>query len=333
MKLNLKLAEKSYDIIIERGSLNHIGDYVDLERKVMIITDEGVPKEYAERVKAQCKEGYIKTVCQGEGAKSFPVFEELCRCVLEKAFTRRDLIIAVGGGVIGDLAGFVASSYMRGIDFVNIPTTSLSQIDSSIGGKVAINLDGVKNIIGAFYQPKCVIVDSDTLKTLPKRHFNNGLVEAVKAGMIYDEELFSIFEKENIEENTDEIIRRSLLVKKDVVEKDEKEQSLRKILNFGHTVGHGVESYYGLSGLLHGEAVAVGMMAMSGDGLKERLKKVFDKLQINAEMPYDKEAVFELIKKDKKSSGKKITVVEVQKIGEAILKDIDLSEAKNYLKG
>lgn len=333
MKLKVELKEKSYDIIIEKGSIGRVSDYVNLERKVMIITDDGVPKEYAEAVKAQCKEGFIHTVKQGEGAKSFPVFEELCCDLLSHSFSRKDLVVAVGGGVVGDLAGFVAASYMRGIDFVNIPTTTLSQIDSSIGGKVAINLEGVKNIIGAFYQPKCVIVDSDTLKTLPLRHFNNGLVEAVKAGMIYDRELFSIFEKADVKESLDEIITRSLMVKKDVVEKDEKEQSLRKILNFGHTIGHGVESYYNLSGLYHGEAVAVGMMPMTAPDLRERLSNVFKKIDINAFMPYDKEEVEKLVAKDKKAGNGRVTIVTVDEIGKANLKEIDLFEIKAYLKG
>ena len=142
----------------------------------------------------------------GEGAKSFPVFEHLCTKLLEHGFTRKDLVIAVGGGVVGDLAGFAAASYMRGIDFYNVPTTVLSQVDSSVGGKTAVNFNGVKNIIGAFYQPKAVLIDPETLKTLSKRHFSNGLAEAVKMSLTFDKELFELFETSDAHENIEKII-------------------------------------------------------------------------------------------------------------------------------
>ena len=226
MQLSVNLKEKSYDIIIEHGVLNRIGNFADLNRKVLIISDTGVPMEYVNTIMKQCPQGYYHIVQQGEGAKSFPVYEELCRKLLELNFTRTDCIIALGGGVIGDLAGFVASTYLRGIEFIGIPTTTLSQIDSSIGGKVAINLEHVKNIIGCFYHPSVVLIDPETLKTLPKRHFVNGLVEAVKAGLIYDASILDLFEHGNPETQVDEIIYRSLLVKKAVVEQDEKEQNI-----------------------------------------------------------------------------------------------------------
>lgn len=237
-----------------------------------------MPEEHVRTVMEQCANATVMTVQHGEGAKSFPVFEDVCRKLLALKFGRRDLLIAVGGGVVGDLGGFAAACYMRGIRFVNMPTTSLSQIDSSIGGKTAINLDGVKNSIGAFYQPELVVADPDVLSTLPRRHLNNGLVEAVKAGLIGDAALFSLFEETDVYSRIDEIIYRSLCVKKRVVEQDEKETGLRKTLNFGHTIGHGVESVYGLSGLLHGESVAVGMLPMIGNSaLRERVRKDFQK--------------------------------------------------------
>ncbi|MEG0692382.1 MAG: 3-dehydroquinate synthase family protein, partial [Oscillospiraceae bacterium] len=244
---------------------------------------------------------------------------------------RKDLVVALGGGVMGDLAGFVAASYMRGIEFCNIPTTTLSQIDSSIGGKVAINLNGVKNIIGAFYQPSVVIIDHDTLTTLPKRHYNNGLVEAIKAGLIYDKGLYGLFCADD-ELDIDEIIYRSLLVKKVVVEQDETEQNLRQILNFGHTIGHGIESVYGLGELLHGEAVAIGMLPMIEDEtIKESLKKVYDRLSIKSEIDYDKEKVYDVMTRDKKSNGSSITIVKVKEIGKAKLCQINKQDLKNYI--
>ena len=299
----------------------------------MIVTDKGVPEKYMNIVKAQCPNGYSIAVEQGEGAKSFKVFEEVCRKLLDLGFHRNDLIIALGGGVIGDLAGFAAASYMRGIDFINIPTTTLSQIDSSIGGKTAINLGDTKNIIGAFYQPKGVFIDLEVLKTLPERHYYNGLVEALKAGLIYDRELFEIFENKNIDENLQEIIYRALLVKKDVVEKDEKEENLRKILNFGHTVGHGIEGFFHLKDVLHGEGVAMGMLPMIEDEeLRERTKKILKKMNIDTDIKYDREKVFELMLKDKKSDQDKITLVKVKELGKAELVKVPIEKCKNYLK-
>ena len=195
MIINVGLQTNSYDIVLQRGALDRVGEYLDLDRRVLIVTDEGVPSEYAEKVARASKAPLTVTVKQGEGSKSFATLETLCRAMLQNGFTRSDCVVAVGGGVVGDLSGFAAASYMRGIDFYNIPTTVLSEVDSSIGGKVAINLDNVKNIIGAFYQPKKVIIDPETLKTLPKRQIANGLAEAVKMGLTGDAELFGIFEK------------------------------------------------------------------------------------------------------------------------------------------
>ena len=333
MKRRIELREKSDDIHIEKGILHKIKEYINLDRKVMIVTDKGVPEKYMNIVKAQCPNGYSIAVEQGEGAKSFKVFEEVCRKLLDLGFHRNDLIIALGGGVIGDLAGFAAASYMRGIDFINIPTTTLSQIDSSIGGKTAINLGDTKNIIGAFYQPKGVFIDLEVLKTLPERHYYNGLVEALKAGLIYDRELFEIFENKNIDENLQEIIYRALLVKKDVVEKDEKEENLRKILNFGHTVGHGIEGFFHLKDVLHGEGVAMGMLPMIEDEeLRERTKKILKKMNIDTDIKYDREKVFELMLKDKKSDQDKITLVKVKELGKAELVKVPIEKCKNYLK-
>lgn len=332
MNITVNLEAKTYDIVIERGAMKHLADFIDLNRKVLVISDDGVPKEHIDTVLSQCKQGYSHIVKQGEGAKSFSVFQELCEVLLQYNFGRKDLVIAVGGGVIGDLAGFVASSYMRGISFVNIPTTTLSQIDSSIGGKVAINLNHVKNIIGTFYHPDVVIVDSDTLSTLPIRHYNNGLVEAIKAGLIYDEKLFELMETTDIYEHVDEIIYRCLLVKKSIVEQDEKEQSLRKILNFGHTIGHAIETVYGLSELYHGECVAIGMIPMLEDeDLKNRTLAIYKKLSIQATAAYDKKQVMDIMCKDKKTHGSMITIIKVKTLGKAELHDIEMLELESYL--
>ena len=332
MKLHVDLKENGYDIILERGCLYRVSDYIDLKRKVMIITDDGVPLSYAKTVQEQCQKGYIHIIKQGEESKSLSVFQELCEDLLSHGFSRKDCIVALGGGVVGDVSGYVAASYMRGIDVIQIPKTTLSQIDSSIGGKVAINLQEVKNIIGAFYQPKAVFIDPDTLKTLPIRHFRNGLVEALKAGLIQDKELFALFESESIEEHLEDILYRSLLVKKKVVEQDEKELGLRKILNFGHTIGHAIESYYHLDSYLHGECVSMGMLYFIEDEkLKERVFNVYKKLHMPAIPSFDKEKVYQLLCKDKKANGNTITIVKVKECGKAVLEDMHLEDIKKYL--
>ena len=208
--LHLDLGERGYDINIGRGLIDKAGEIFDLNRRVIIVTDSGVPTEYAERVKASCRDAKIITVKQGEESKSVEEFKLLCEEMLSFGMTRTDCVVAVGGGVVGDLAGFAAASFMRGIDFYNIPTTLLSQVDSSIGGKTAINLGGVKNIVGAFYQPKGVIIDPNVLKTLPERQISSGLAEAIKMSMTSDKELFELIACEDIEENIESIITSSL---------------------------------------------------------------------------------------------------------------------------
>lgn len=326
MKLHVNLKENSYDIWMERGILNHIGEHFPLQRKVLIIRDENVPYAHYETIASQCLNANEYTLKSGEASKCFEVYEDILRYLMKLHFTRKDCIIALGGGVCGDLSGFVASSYMRGIPFIQVPTTTLSQIDSSIGGKVAINVDEVKNIVGAFYQPKAVFIDLNVLDTLPKRHFYNGLIEALKAGLIYDEKLFKIFEEEDVATHLDEIIYRALCVKKDVVEQDEKEQHLRKILNFGHTIGHGIESYYHLSDYYHGECVAMGMLYFMSDDLKERTLRIYDKLHLPFTNDYDRKVVFEIMKNDKKASSKAISIIEVQQLGKAEIKELSFDD-------
>lgn len=314
-KIAVSLNDASYDVTVKRGALKEAGKLFNLECKVLIVTDDGVPSEYAKAVAAQCKETYIYTIEQGEKSKSLPVFQKLLSFMLQKNFSRKDAVVAVGGGVVGDLAGFTASAYMRGINFYNIPTTILSQVDSSIGGKTAVNLDNIKNIVGAFYQPMGVIIDANVLSTLPKRQISNGLAEAIKAAVIADEELFEIFENGNIEENLEKIIYRSLDFKRKVVEKDEKESGLRRILNFGHTIGHGIESEEELNGLYHGECVALGMIPMCSENVRQRLIPVLKKAGLPTEFEFNKETLSAAISHDKKSSGKNINAVITDKIG------------------
>lgn len=339
MKLTMRLGPRSYDIILKRGALANLSQLVNLERRVFIITDSGVPAQYAETVKAQCKTGVIYTIPQGEGSKNLKTFERLLNAMLEHGFTRSDVVVAVGGGVVGDLAGFVAASYMRGVDFINCPTTTLSQIDSSIGGKVAVDLGAAKNIVGAFWQPKLVMVDPDTLTTLPRRHYVNGLAESVKMSLTSDAELFELFETADIDANIEEIIRRSLLIKKQVVEKDETEQGVRAILNFGHTLGHGIEAVKGISGrrkngLYHGECVALGMLPMiESPALKKRVRAVYRKLGLPARASYNKEKVLSYMMHDKKARGESITLVKVPGAGCWRLDKVPMTELERIVMG
>ena len=330
MIINVELRENSYNIVIERGALNKINELISTDRKVLIVTDSGVPAQYSESVARNVKDGHIVTIPQGESSKSIDNLQFLCKKMLELGFTRKDCVVAVGGGVVGDLAGFAASVYMRGIDFYNVPTTVLSQVDSSVGGKVAVNFEGVKNILGAFYQPKTVIIDPDVLDTLDKRQISNGLAEAVKMGLTSDLELFELFEKDDPYQFIDEIIARSISIKKHIVELDEKESNLRKVLNFGHTVGHGFESEQ-IGSLLHGECVALGMLFMCSDRVKERLIPVLQSLQLPTHIDFDRSKVLSAIAHDKKSTNSGISVVFVPKIGEYLLKEMSLQEIEQLI--
>ncbi len=323
VKVNIKNAE--YEIVTEKGALSHIEDYINLNRSIMIVTDSNIPQSYVNAILSKSKNGFVYTIEPGEKSKTLDSFRAILELMLEKGFVRSDAVVAVGGGVVGDLAGFVAASYMRGIDFYNIPTTVLSQLDSSIGGKVAVNLNTIKNIIGAFYQPKKVIIDRNTLDSLDSRQIANGLAEGIKMGLTSDESLFEIFEKDDYLDHLDSIIEKSLMVKKAVVEEDEKETGLRKILNFGHTVGHGIESV--ASGeLYHGECVALGMLYMSDDKVRERLVPVLKRVGLPTEHSYNEENIISAMMHDKKLKGSTISAVFVNKIGEGEIKDVPTGE-------
>ncbi len=337
MTIHINLDENSYDIIVERGILEKADMHLNLNRRVLIVTDSGVPAQYAEKLSSLCKESVVCTIPMGEGSKSLDTFGTLLQTMLENGFSRKDCVVAVGGGVVGDISGFAASAYMRGIDFYNIPTTLLSQIDSSIGGKTAINFGGVKNIVGAFYQPKRVLIDPNLLETLPQRQISNGLAEAIKMALTCDKELFDIFENNDTESSIDEIIIRSLKIKKSVVEQDEKEAGLRKILNFGHTIGHGIESSVGMNQLYHGECVALGIIPMCDISIRPRVIDVMKKCGLYREIPYDWDKITKAAFHDKKADGDTVTITTVKEIGSFELKTVKcldvIETAKNCLKG
>lgn len=333
MVLSLNLKDYNYDIIIEKDCLKKAATYLNLNRKVLVITDSGVPSEYAQTVKDAALDGYVYTFNQGEENKCFDTYKEILTFLIDKSFTRTDCIVAVGGGVVGDLSGFVAATFMRGIDFYNIPTTLLSQVDSSIGGKTAIDFNNVKNIIGAFYQPKKVLIDSYTLLTLDNRLLNEGLAEAIKMAATFNKDLFkTIKEANNLLDIIDEVIVESLKIKKAVVEEDPFEKGVRKVLNFGHTIGHGIEA--SLNGALyHGECVALGMMFFASEEVKKELKETLIKYNLPVSYDFNKEIVFDYIKHDKKAIGDLINVVYCLKLGTYEIKKIAVKDIYDLLGG
>ncbi len=332
MKLTVNLGKRSYDVIVKRGVLKHIGKLINLNRKVLVVTDDGVPLKYSDTVLENCENGVRCVLPSGEGTKNIESYTHLLRQMMQHGFTRGDAVIAVGGGMVGDLAGFAASSYMRGIDFINCPTTTLSQIDSSIGGKVAVNLDDTKNIVGAFHQPRLVLVDPDTLDTLDERQYAQGLVEALKAGLIADTELFEIFEKQDIKQNIEEIIYKSLDMKRRVVQQDETEKGLRACLNFGHTIGHGIESAAGLGQFYHGECVGLGMLFMiENNVLKERTKGILKKLCMPTEIEYDSDEIYRFVCHDKKAGANTIKIVKVAELGTFRLDSITYDDIRKII--
>ena len=332
MNIHLDLKDNSYDIIVERGILQKAGEQLNLNRRVLVVTDSGVPAIYAQTLAKHCKSPIICTVESGEASKSIETFTKLLHIMLDNDFSRKDCVVAVGGGVVGDLSGFVASAYMRGVDFYNIPTTLLSQIDSSIGGKTAINFGGIKNIVGAFYQPKKVLIDPELLKTLPERQISNGLAEAVKMALTSDKELFEIFENKVIKDNIDEIIIRSLNIKKSVVEQDEKESGIRKILNFGHTIGHGIESSVNMEEFFHGECVALGLIPMCDEKIRPRVVNVLKKCNLYNLIDFDWYKISEVMFHDKKADGDTVAVTTVNEIGKYEIKTLKCSQVIDMAK-
>ena len=333
MVMTVKTSMGDYDITILRGAINNLDKYCNVDRKALIVTDDGVPFEYAKAVSKQFENSIIKVIPQGEANKNFDTYKTLLEALSENEFTRNDCVVAVGGGVVGDISGFTASTYMRGIHFYNIPTTLLSQVDSSIGGKTAIDFYGYKNTVGAFYQPEAVVIDPDVLKTLPERQFNNGLAESIKMGATSDAELFSLIESEDAKDNIEAIIAKSLKIKKDVVEIDEKELGLRRVLNFGHTVGHAVESTMGLNDLMHGECVSLGMLAFSSDKVRENLVRVLKKYNLPTEMPVSADSILSSLRHDKKATSGGVNVVFVNEIGSFEFKFIEFQELDEMIKG
>ena len=332
MMLSIRHRSADYDITLRRGALADAGTLMRLDRKVLIVTDDGVPAGYADSIAAQCLYPFRITIPAGERSKCSDQLKRLLSAMVSASFTRNDCIVAVGGGVAGDLSGLAASCYMRGIDFYNVPTTLLSQLDSSIGGKTAIDFEGLKNIVGAFYPPKGVLIDPDTLKTLNARQLHAGLAEAIKMGMTGDAGLFALIEScGSLNEALPEIIRRALLVKKSVVEQDPTENGLRRSLNFGHTIGHAIESASGGS-LLHGECVALGMLPMCSSSVRSRLRDVLYKYDLPVRIDQAPDQLLPYLTHDKKMLSDRIRTVWVDEIGSFRFADLTPAEILKNLE-
>ena len=326
MTLQVNTHMGNYPIIIKRNALSYAGEHLRLVgQRVCIVTDTGVPAHYATAIADLCEYPVVFRFPEGEANKTMDTLQDLLRLLLKSGFDRADAIVAVGGGVVTDLAGFAASVYMRGIDFYNVPTTLLSMVDASVGGKTAVDFDGYKNMIGAFWQPRAVVIDPETLNTLPRRRLSDGLAEVIKMALTSDASLFEMLEEtfllpdegEAVSDAMDEIIARALRIKTDVVEQDARERGLRRVLNFGHTLGHALESCTGLSSLYHGECVALGMIPMCQDETRERLIALLARngLPTAVQLP-PREQILAALTHDKKADGGAIHTVLVPRVGE-----------------
>lgn len=319
-----------YDIILKKNSLNDIDKYFNLNRKVFVLVDKNIPQDYVDLITSKCLHPIILHLKVSEKIKSLTTCKQIWNIMLENEFNRHDCLISCGGGIIGDIGGFVASTYMRGIDFYNIPTTVLSQVDSSIGGKTAINFDGYKNIIGSFYSPQKVLIDLRFLDSLDMRQINNGLVEALKMSILCDKELFETFENTIYLNDMQDVVYRSLLNKRKIVQFDEKERGIRKILNFGHTIGHGIEALN--MGLYHGECVALGMLALCSDELHNRLLPLYKLMNLPKKIDFDSDKVLKNIMHDKKSIDDGIEIIFVNDIEKYEIKKVNIDYLYNRLE-
>jgi 3-dehydroquinate synthase len=335
MELSVKTS-KSYSILIEKGCIKQVGirakSLFQPGAKALVVTDSNVAPLYGECVLNALREAGFSPVVHifpaGEESKKLSSISKMYAALAENSFTRSDFIVALGGGVTGDMAGFAAATYLRGIPFVQIPTSLLAQIDSSVGGKTAVDLPEGKNLVGAFYQPSLVLIDSDTLATLPPRYFADGMGEAIKYGCIKSRALFDLIANEDIHSKIEELIYRCVDMKRQVVERDEFDAGERMLLNFGHTFGHALEKLYAFGKLSHGEAVGIGMVMMAkcgegagitNPGTAEKIITVLKKyhLPIQDDMPINE--ILAATELDKKSSGDTIQVILLKEIGDGFV--------------
>lgn len=342
--LNTPVPGNEYNIYIGKNLINHAEDFIPdkyLKGKVAIVTDTNVEPLYANLLKSSLTtpdEVEVFTVPAGEQSKSAEQLFWLYDKLLSFGITRTDLIIALGGGVVGDLTGFAAATLLRGIPYIQIPTTLLAQVDSSVGGKTAINLPAGKNLAGAFYQPKAVIADTECLKTLPDKILSDGMAEVIKYGAICDDKLFEKLEKLNCQtvmDCIDEVIHTCCSIKSRIAAEDEKDTGNRMILNFGHTYGHGIEKYYNFEKFTHGMAVAAGMVMackwgeaknITAPNVSDRMCKILTAYNLPTKADVPQTAFFNAASNDKKGDGAYINLILIEDIGKVKIHKIPKNE-------
>ena len=351
MKLSVNLGENSYPIYIENGILSKCGEYLPQVfhgKRIMIVSDDHVFPLYGETVLSSLKEYECHTLVlpHGEPTKSFQSLPRIYSALLEAKLSRSDLIIALGGGVIGDLAGFAAASYLRGISLVQIPTSLLAQVDSSVGGKVAVDLPQGKNLVGAFFQPKMVLIDPVALDTLPPHFINDGMGEVIKYGCIKDVSLFDTLCSHSsfgdLKDELPSIIARCVDIKRIVVEADQFDTGERMLLNFGHTLAHTIEQYYHYERESHGEAVGIGMYqitkmaedkGLTAKGCAEKIKKALDIYGLPSSCGLSVSELTEAIRLDKKNLNGNLNLILLHDIGDSYIcaSDVTFFEGQNSI--
>ena len=350
--IHVDLGAHAYDIEIAAGLLPDVGAKVarllPKARKAAIISDTNVAPLYAAKLQKSLEAaglGVVQVIITaGEQSKNMQVLSDVLEQLAAAGLTRTDVVLTLGGGVVGDLGGFAAASFMRGVAFVQIPTSLLAQIDSSVGGKVAVDLKAGKNLAGAFYQPKAVFIDTDLLATLPTRFLHDGLAEAIKYGCIKDAALFEkIAGYANDAEllaDIGSVVATCCAIKARIVEQDEFDTGLRMLLNFGHTLGHAVEQHFGYSHFTHGEGVAIGMyqltarteeLGITAAGTAERIKAVLAKYNLPCDAGVEKALLLDTMARDKKKNGNSITLIVLKEIGEGVLQKTNWSDVPAYL--
>ena len=341
MKIIRVNASKEYDVVIGSGILSSLGERCASlfgKSRALIVTDSNVAPLWLQKAKASLENAGIDTLefvfTAGEDSKSKETLFELLEFAAENRITRSDFAVALGGGVTGDMTGLASSLFLRGIPFIQVPTTLLAAVDSSVGGKTAVNLTAGKNLAGAFYQPSLVLCDTDTLSTLPDCEFANGMAEVIKYGVIFDKELFDKVQSGDVKSDIEKIIARCVELKRDVVAKDEFDCGDRQLLNFGHTLAHSVEKCSSF-GIAHGSAVAIGMviaakasfvLGWSDEDCTEAIINANKNNNLPVECEFSPRMLADASLSDKKRSGGTINFVVPKKIGECVLKKIPVED-------
>ncbi len=341
-------ASRQYDILLDQHLLEQSGELIRRVTKAaaaVIVTDDHVDPLYRETVEVSMRRaGFTVSVFvipHGETSKSHDILLKLYEFLAEHAITRKDILVALGGGVVGDLTGYCAATYLRGIEFIQIPTTLLAQIDSSVGGKTAVNIAAGKNLIGSFWQPSLVICSLDTLDTLSDEIFADGLAEAIKYGCIWDQDLFRLIAEEDIKTHLAKIIYTCIDIKRQVVEADEFDHGTRMLLNFGHTLGHAIERHFHYETYTHGCGVAIGMATLTAlseeygltaSGTTEALRSCLRKHHLPVETPMTPQEYYDGCVHDKKRAENRISLVLLKEIGKAYPYQISVDDLLGFLK-